>query len=263
MLEKTNSSKLKEIAAIMTKSKNLLFITGAGISAESGLPTYRGIGGLYNDEYPEEGISIEDIMSGYMLQARPELTWKYLLQIESSCRKASYNKAHKIIAEWQDHFSTMIFTQNIDNFHHLAGSRNVVEIHGNFTKLYCMNESCSFTKIVESYEHLSIPPYCPKCGAVIRPDVVLFGESLSKSKIKKLESFMSNNLDMIFSIGTTSVFPYISYPVAWAYERQIPSVEINPDITAISNLVQFKINSSAGDALEGLNNLLKANTGKF
>ena len=82
------------IVEILARSRSLLFITGAGISADSGLPTYRGIGGLYNADHPEEGIPIEEILSGGMIRLRPELTWKYLGQIEQAARGARFNRAH-------------------------------------------------------------------------------------------------------------------------------------------------------------------------
>src|ERR1039458_6334427 len=92
------------VVDILARSRSILFITGAGISADSGLPTYRGIGGLYNAEHPEEGLPIEEILSGEMLRCRPELTWKYLGQIEQATRGAQFNRAHEVIAEMESSF---------------------------------------------------------------------------------------------------------------------------------------------------------------
>ena len=92
------SDQIREIAVLMQDAERVLSITGAGISAESGLPTYRGIGGLYNDKDTDHDIPIEQALSGMMMASRPDITWKYLHQVESACRGAGFNRAHEIIA---------------------------------------------------------------------------------------------------------------------------------------------------------------------
>ena len=94
-----SENSIREIARLIEDAERILFVTGAGLSADSGLPTYRGIGGLYNEQHTEEGIPIEMALSGDMLRTRPEITWKYLLQVESACRGAGFNRAHRIIAD--------------------------------------------------------------------------------------------------------------------------------------------------------------------
>ena len=121
-----NPATVARIAAEMRRARRLLFITGAGISADSGLPTYRGIGGLYNDQTTEDHFSIETALSGAMLDAQPAITWKYLHQIESTCRGARFNDAHAIIADLDNHFEVCVLTQNIDGFHRNAGSRYLI-----------------------------------------------------------------------------------------------------------------------------------------
>ena len=96
--------KLDAVASFLKKARSVLFITGAGISADSGLPTYRGIGGLYEDADTPEGIPIEDALSGEMMRRNPGLTWKYIHQIESSSRGASFNRAHAVLAEAEERF---------------------------------------------------------------------------------------------------------------------------------------------------------------
>ncbi|MDR1461806.1 MAG: NAD-dependent protein deacylase, partial [Azoarcus sp.] len=122
---------LDDIADSLRRAERPLFITGAGISADSGLPTYRGIGGLYNDRQAEEGISIEEALSGHMLAHRPELTWRYIGQIERNCRDAEPSAAHRLIAALEaEKPGTWVLTQNIDSLHRTAGSKNLIEIHG-------------------------------------------------------------------------------------------------------------------------------------
>ena len=105
MAEHQQQQTIEAVLRILHQCESILFITGAGISADSGLPTYRGIGGLYEVEDTEEGIPIEVILSGPMLRKNPELTWKYPAQIADGARGASFNRAHQVIAEMEQHFS--------------------------------------------------------------------------------------------------------------------------------------------------------------
>ena len=122
------SEKIKKVSELLKDAKSILFITGAGISADSGLPTYRGMGGLYENDATEDGIPIEMALAGETLRKKPEITWKYLSQIEKRCRAAKHNRAHEILAEMEERFDRVwILTQNIDGFHHAAGSKNVLD----------------------------------------------------------------------------------------------------------------------------------------
>src|SRR5512143_34851 len=138
MLAPQHQDVIDRIVDEMHRARRLLFITGAGLSADSGLPTYRGIGGLYNSGMTEENMAIEDALSGETLEAAPHITWKYIHQIEQSCRAASFNEAHQVIADLQTHFDNVcVLTQNVDGFHRQAGSRNLIEIHGDIHELHC------------------------------------------------------------------------------------------------------------------------------
>jgi NAD-dependent deacetylase len=232
--------KLDDVVQILRESESILFITGAGISADSGLPTYRGIGGLYNDADTPEGIPIEVALSGQMMQSKPELTWKYILQIESVSRGAKFNRAHEVIALIEKRFPRVwVLTQNVDGLHRRAGSTNVIDIHGDVHDLTCME--CSYEETVPDFSGLSSLPKCPDCSGQVRPDVVLFGELLPFQKVGLMERELSTDFDVVFSIGTTSVFPYIAGPVADAKRRGKPTVEINPADTAVSHLVDIRL----------------------
>ena len=247
MLKPPDPATVSRIAATLRKARRLLFITGAGISADSGLPTYRGIGGLYNNRMTEEDLPIETALSGSMLEARPAITWKYLHQIEASCRGARFNDAHAIIADWQDRFEVCVLTQNIDGFHRAAGSRNLIEIHGDIHDLLCTR--CTYQTTVDDYSNLAIPPFCPRCHALVRPRVVLFGEALPADAITHLYAELERGFDLVFSIGTTSVFPYIAGPIVQASQMGIPTVEINPAETNVSRFVDYKLTAGAADSL--------------
>src|SRR5574343_1955841 len=148
---------LDEIAACLAQARRVLFITGAGISADSGLPTYRGVGGLYDSAVTAEGLRIEEALSGEVFALHPEITWKYLIQIEESCRGALPNAAHRAIAQLERHLErVMVFTQNVDGLHRAAGSTDIVEIHGNLQELACT--ACDHEEVAGDMSGREIPP---------------------------------------------------------------------------------------------------------
>lgn len=248
---KTSSSKVAQTVAILQQAQSVLFITGAGISAASGLPTYRGIGGLYNNRLTEDDISIEFALSGMMMVIDPAVTWTYLSQIERTCRGAKFNRAHEIIAQMEQYFErACVLTQNVDGFHRDAGSQNVIDIHGDLHDLYCLQ--CDYTTRVTDYSALEIPPKCPSCGYIIRPDVILFGEFLPQDKVAQLTAELQQGFEVIFTIGTTSVFPYIAGPVRRAAQMDIPTIEINPGTTEVSEIVSIKFDAGAVEALSSI-----------
>ncbi|MBU1863767.1 MAG: NAD-dependent protein deacylase [Candidatus Omnitrophica bacterium] len=240
---------IKDIAQRLTQCRSILFITGAGISADSGLPTYRGLGGLYNDTTTEEGIPIETVLAGEMLTKQPEVTWKYLSQIEKQCRSATFNRAHAVIAAMERHFDRVwVLTQNIDGFHQVAGSRNVIDIHGDMHKLVC--QKCYWRDEVADYSLIALPPRCPACKGIVRPEVVFFGEMLPERQCQILTKELDKGFDIYFSVGTTSVFPYIQQPIVDAQLHSRPTIEINPHNTVITHMVDIKLSLGAAEALD-------------
>lgn len=242
---------LDRAARLLDGARRVLAITGAGVSADSGLPTYRGIGGLYEDAGTEDGLPIEEALSGEMMRRRPEVCWKYIHQIESSCRGARHNAAHVALAAMQQRFERFtVLTQNIDGFHGDAGSQDVIEIHGNLRRLVCVH--CGAGREVPDYAGLRLPPACARCGGLERPRVVLFGELLPEPALERLEQLLHEGVDAVLTIGTTSVFPYIAAPVLMARRRGIPSIEINPGRSEVSDLVGMRIAARAAAALPAL-----------
>jgi len=237
----------REIAHHLRHATRVLFVTGAGISADSGLPTYRGIGGLYENRITDDGYAIEDALSGEMMAMHPEISWKYLLQIERNCRGAKPNAAHCIIAGLEREIEAVVYTQNVDGLHGAAGSSQVIEIHGNLHDLSCT--ACAFATRVEDYAGFADPPRCPRCRSPLRPDVVLFGEALPATALVELDDALAAGFDLVFSIGTSSLFPYIAEPVVLAHRAGIPTVEINPAATAISKFVDYSLRTGAAEAM--------------
>ena len=247
----TQARTLDAVAALLSCAQRILFVTGAGISVDSGLPTYRGIGGLYHDRLTSEGLTIEEALSGEMMATRPEIAWRYIAEIEASCRGAQPNAAHRLIAALeQEKRMVCVLTQNVDGLHRAAGSHNVIEIHGTVHRLQCM--ACHHGRTLPDYAGLALPPECPQCGSVMRPAVVLFGEALPTRAVERIEAVLAQGLDAVLSVGTSSVFPYIAGPVVWAAQRGVPTVEINPGETPVSALVTHRLRMCAAEALPEL-----------
>ena len=270
--------KLEAIATELQQAKRVLFITGAGISADSGLPTYRGVGGLYNSGKTEEGYPIEQCLSASMFRVRSDITWKYMFQIGEAVMQCEPNPAHKIIAQWEKEFAqsggkVVVFTQNIDGYHRLAGSENVLEIHGSLEKLFCAK--CSWESRLNlhdptSIEHLKLlcqnsVPTCPMCESVIRPRIVMFEEMLPRQVLMQFEEEFDNGngFDMIFSVGTSAMFPYITGPVYTAIHCGKTTVEINPVAGELSHRVTYCLPLGAADALTRLEMLITNSSKKL
>ena len=242
-------SQIQTIVDRLKNANDVFVITGAGMSADSGLPTYRGIGGLYENKSTEDGMPIEEALSGSVFRSRPEITWKYLSQIEQGTRGATFNRGHEVLAQMESHFDRFwILTQNIDGFHTAAGSKNVIEIHGNMHILRCM--SCAVEKYVDDFSEMPIPPVCDDCGNDMRPAVVLFEEQLPSDALGELTRQIEKPFDVVISIGTSSYFPYISQPVYYGKQQGALTIEINPSDTPISDVVDVKLSTGAADVLD-------------
>lgn len=254
---RNNETNLERVRDLIAEAERLLFITGAGISTSSGLPTYRGIGGLYDGAHTEDGMPIEEALSGPMMANRPEITWKYLWEIAEVCHGAKPNRGHEVLAEIeQAKPEAWVLTQNVDGLHADAGSERLIEIHGRARNLVCTGEcrdrfdgeALLFGGSLKSPE----VPTCPRCGEILRPDVVLFGEILPEKEVKTLYGLADQSFDAVVSIGTSSLFPYISGPVFMAAEFGIPTVEINLDPTDVSDTVDHRLEMDCVEALEAI-----------
>lgn len=241
---------VQQVVQALSRAQRILIITGAGLSAESGLPTYRGLGGLYNG-LTADGIPIEEALSGQMLRDRPELCWTYLAELGRACLAAAPNRGHQAIARLQQlKPQCWVLTQNIDGYHRQAGSpaERLIEIHGQMAPLYC--QSCG-AESAELLAHLQrpLPPGCARCGGILRPPVVLFGEMLPEGAIDQLYHELRQGFDVVLSVGTTASFPYIAEPVWRTRQAGGLTVEINPEPTDLSRTVDVAIRRGAGDVL--------------
>jgi NAD-dependent deacetylase len=253
------SERIRSAAQLVRSAESILAITGAGISADSGLPTYRGVQGLYDGKLTEDGLTTEQALSARVFRTHPEITWKYMSQIESGARGKTFNRGHQVLA-WLEQTKPRVWvlTQNIDGFHFAAGSRNVIEIHGTMHRIRCIE--CQRRERIDDYLGLSLPPRCSACGGLQRPDVVLFDEYLPSEAIATLERETARGFDLYLSIGTSNTFPYILQPILQARSRGLPTIEINPAAeTDISRLVTLHLPLGAAEALRLIAEELTAN----
>jgi NAD-dependent deacetylase len=221
-------------------------ITGAGVSAESGIQTYRGSGGLYDDE--EEGDRTVEALSGPTLRRDPARTWRVVAALARRSLAARPNPAHEALVAIERHVERFVLlTQNVDGLHRLAGSRNVIDIHGDVLDTRCLACGGRGRLTAQDLARLDDVPACPSCGGGLRPDAVLFGEMLPPEKVYRLrQAFYDDPPDLVVVAGTTAVFPYIADPVVHAARRGRVTVEVNPERTMLSDVVGFWLRGPAG-----------------
>jgi NAD-dependent deacetylase len=225
----------------LVASRHIVAFTGAGISAESGVPTFRGADGIWNKMRPEELAS----MDGFM--RNPDLVWEWYAHRKRIIRDVQPNAGHVALARMEKLVPDFaVITQNIDNLHRRAGSTRVHELHGNIERNYCMECGTRYT----NEEVLSAPgvPLCSACGGRIRPDVVWFGEMLPEDEweasVRAAES-----ASLFLSIGTSAVvYPAASLPIV-AQRQGAYLVEVNPEPTPLTAQADEFLQGQAGTIL--------------
>lgn len=245
--------RIARVAQAIKQAERILLITGAGLSADSGLPTYRGVGGLYNG-HTAEGLPIEAALSGHMLQRDPALCWKYLAELGKACLCAQANAGHYAIAELKRRKpQCWLLTQNIDGYHRAVGSPmdRVIEIHGELAPLYCQSSGAEDAELASHLER-PLPPLCKQCTGVLRPPVVLFEEMLPEQAIGTLYDEVRKGFEVVISIGTSASFPYIVEPLLRTRQAGGFTVEINPQRTDLSGRVNVHLQGRALDVLPEL-----------
>jgi NAD-dependent deacetylase len=214
----------------LIKSSNyIVAFTGAGISVESGIPPFRGENGLWSKYDPK-------ILDLNFFLAHPDISWKYIKEIfYDYMYDAKPNVAHYCLADLERKGKLKgIITQNIDNLHQAAGSKNVIEFHGTTKKLECTNCKSKFDSNKISLNNL--PPLCPKCGEILKPDFVFFGEPIPKKAFEKSIE-LATNCDLMIVIGTTGeIMPASQIPYI-AKENGSKIIEINPQKSAYTNTI--------------------------
>ena len=231
---------VREAIRLIKTSKKFVAFTGAGVSAESGVPTFRGKDGYWKRYRTEELATPE------AFNRDPQLVWEWYDQRRQILSKVKPNPAHYTIARLEEGMGDFtLITQNVDGLHSLAGSRRVLEIHGNIWRV-----RCTVCGAVEKNRQvpIPIPPYCNRCGGLQRPDVVWFGEMLPETVLS--ESYRSlESCDTILVVGTSGVVQPAASFVHIAKENGAKVIEVNIDETPLSFIADLSLRGRAGDIL--------------
>lgn len=225
-------------------AERLVVLTGAGVSRESGVPTFRGEDGLWRQH------RAEDLATSEAFERDPELIWQWYDYRRQLVADAKPNPAHRAIAQLEGVFETFhLVTQNTDGLHGRAGSRDPVELHGNIWRARCVREQRIFDLPQTPLDE--IPPRCTFCGSLLRPDVVWFGEPLPADAYDASYDAASR-CDAMLVVGTSAVVrPAASLPLVAKHNGGLV-VEVNTGYTPISALIDGTILGRAGDVLPGL-----------
>ncbi len=228
-----HDEKIAEAAKVLAHSKNVVVFTGAGVSSESGIPTFRGEDGLW------ENYRAEELATPYAFAQNPEKVWEWYDWRRQLIHKCKPNPAHKVIAEMESYFPKFyVITQNVDGLHKRAGNQNVIELHGNIWRAECPKEKRKFE--FSEVPLKEIPPKC-RCGSIIRPDVVWFGEAMPEEEVRKAFS-LAEDCDVMLVVGTSVlVQPAANLPfTAKASGAQIIEINLAPtSVSAIADVLPF------------------------
>ncbi len=221
-------------------ASSVTVMTGAGISAESGVPTFRGKDGLW------ENHKVEELATFDSFEKNTDLFWKFYNWRRNLLSNVQPNLGHYSLVDFDTVFSDLhLITQNVDNLHQQAGNKKIIELHGNI-----MRDRCSKCNNVNPDINMELksPPVCSKCGELMRPDVVLFGENLDRRNLLEAQE-MSATCELFFSIGTSSVVePAASLPFS-AKGNGAYLVEINPEDTPLTQYADEQLKGKSGEIL--------------
>jgi len=220
-------------------AESIVFFTGAGVSAESGIPTFRGKDGIWNKLKPEELANFDAFLKN------PEMVWEWYKHRKKIVHESQSNSAHKAISDFQTLFSSVtVITQNIDNLHRRAGSRKVFELHGNIERNYCIKCKAPYN---DEIILKASAPRC-KCGGLIRPDVVWFGEYLPQDQFIGGEN-AARNCDVFFVVGTSGIVYPAASQIFVAKDSGAFIIEINLEESEISRIADKSYLGKAGEIL--------------
>ena len=234
------------VAQKLKDSRKIVFVTGAGISQESGIPTFRGKDGYWRKYDPMKLASIDAFYDD------PKLVWEWYEDRRKNILDVKPNEGHFAISQMEEFKDVVVLTQNIDGLHQRSGSTNVLELHGSIIRIKCT--VCDFIdNITENFE--SLPPKC-KCGSMLRPDVVWFGEPLPQniwqSAIKE-----ASVCDVMVIVGTSLVVsPANTLPV-YAKQNGAILIEVNPEKTVMSNDMALSIQATSVGVLPKMLSIFK------
>lgn len=234
------------VSGQIRKAKKIVFVTGAGISQESGIPTFRGKDGYWRKHDPMRLATIDAFYQN------PKLVWEWYEDRRKNILAAHPNRGHVAISDLAKYMDVVVLTQNIDGLHQRAGSKQVFELHGSIVRIKCT--VCDFKDdIMDSFGEL--PPKC-KCGEILRPDVVWFGEALPQDIWHDAINH-AKSCDVMIIAGTSlAVSPANTLPV-FAKQNGAMLIEINPEQTVMSEDMDLSLRETSANALPHLISLLE------
>lgn len=239
-----DEEKLNQLKTWVDESRRIVFFGGAGVSTESGIPDFRGVDGLYHQQfkYPPETI-----ISHTFYQRRPEIFFDFYRK-RMLYPHAQPNIAHKKLAEWEQEGKLLaVITQNIDGLHQKAGSKNVYELHGSVHRNYC--QKCGTCYTLEQFMDMDSVPVCPVCGGRVKPDVVLYEEALDPMTISGTLDAI-RRADLLIVAGTSlTVYPAAAFLDEYPGNRL---VLINKTPTPRDELAQLTLHEKLGDVFKRL-----------
>ncbi len=233
----------------LKSAKSVVFFTGAGISAESGISTFRGKDGIWNKLRPEELANFDSFMRN------PDMVWEWYQYRRKIINDSHPNPAHLAIAESEKLFDKVsVVTQNVDNLHGRAGSNTIYELHGNIERNFCVK--CGAFYNSADYHFTEQAPRCEKCGGLVRPDVVWFGEMLPQEVFAEAEKAAEWS-DICFVVGTSAVVYPAAYIPLTAKKNGSYIVEVNIEETDLSGYADYSLFGKAGEILPEIMGVLK------
>ncbi|MEK7262897.1 MAG: NAD-dependent deacylase [Bacteroidota bacterium] len=245
----------QQLLKTVKKAKNIVIFSGAGVSAESGVPTFRGEGGIWKKMKAEELANFDAFLRN------PSLVWEWYFERKKIISTIQPNAGHFAIAQMENLFpKVIVVTQNIDGLHRRAGSKNVLELHGNIERNYCIKCKTQYTNeilfstFIEN-EQLKSPPKCFECGGLIRPDVVWFGEQLPVQVWDAAVNAIKH-CELFFSVGTSAVVYPAASLIELARHYSAYIVEINVEATPATAFVDEHIAEKSADVFTQLLTLL-------
>lgn len=232
------------VAERLEDGARVLALTGAGISAESGIPTFRGKDGWWRREDPTK------LATQSAFDRDPSHVWEWYEYRRGLIAGAEPNAGHRALAEWESGLDVLVATQNVDDLHERAGSRRVTHIHGSIWRVRC--QRCGRESEHRCHPLPERPPRCEACGGLERPAVVWFGEMLPADPLRRVESFIRDGVDVTLVVGTEASFGYIQGCALAARQAGALLVEVNPSRTVLSDAVDIRLAGPAGAVLPGL-----------
>ncbi|MNM95623.1 NAD-dependent protein deacetylase [compost metagenome] len=242
----------EQLASWIKESRSIVFFGGAGISTESGIPDFRSAAGIYQTE-KESPYAPEEILSRPFFNRHPEVFFDFY-KTKMIHPEARPNSAHKLLADLEQRGQlSAIVTQNIDGLHQMAGNKHVLELHGSIHRNYCM-ECGKFHSLDEVMNSSEVVPYCKECGGIVKPDVVLYGESLDDEVIQNSVNAIAE-ADLLLIGGTSLTVQPAAHFVT--YFRGGRTVLLNASSTAYDHRADLLITEPIGVVLGEVSELLK------